>query len=329
MAESVWITWENQRRNRELSEALGVRLFEFAEIDEIRNVLVKYAKGAAKTLRVLFRERPTLIYCQNPSIVLAFLIVLAKPFNKAFVCVDAHNVGLFPREGRSAVLSAVARFIQRRADLTLVTNEALRRHVEGNGGRAFVLPDRIPRIETGESLRLEGTTNILFICSYAADEPYEIVFQAAEKIDPGVFIYVTGNYRKRGIRPEDLPGNVVLTGFLPEEEYCRMLGSVDGTIDLTTRRNCLVCGAYESVAVGKPMILSDTAALREYFSMGAVYTRHTAEAMAQAIEDHVARRGELSDEVRRLKDLREAEWEARRRELQERLLQPREGRAIR
>lgn len=329
MAESVWITWENQRRNRELSEALGVRLFEFAEIDEIRNVLVKYAKGAAKTLRVLFRERPTLIYCQNPSIVLAFLIVLAKPFNKAFVCVDAHNVGLFPREGRPSVLSAVARFIQRRADLTLVTNEALRRHVEGNGGRAFVLPDRIPRIETGESLRLEGTTNILFICSYAADEPYEIVFQAAEKIDPGVFIYVTGNYRKRGIRPEDLPGNVVLTGFLPEEEYCRMLGSVDGTIDLTTRRNCLVCGAYESVAVGKPMILSDTAALREYFSMGAVYTRHTAEAMAQAIEDHVARRGELSDEVRRLKDLREAEWEARRRELQERLLQPREGRAIR
>ena len=67
--------------------------------------------------------------------------------------------------------------------------------------------------------------------------------------------------------------------FLPvtcqKDEYVSMLYSVDATIDLTNRENCLVCGAYESVAAGKPMILSKTQALMEYFNKGAVYVEHT------------------------------------------------------
>jgi glycosyltransferase involved in cell wall biosynthesis len=210
----------------------------------------------------------------------------------------------------------LARFIQRHADLTIVTNQPLKEHVDGHGGRAFVLPDRIPRIPEGERRSLKGRINILFICTYAVDEPFRAVFEAARDLPEDVFIYVTGDFRKKGLDPASLPKNVVLTGFVSEEEYISLLRSVDATIDLTTRENCLVCGAYETVAVEKALILSDTRALRDYFHKGAVYAANTREGIQQAIEDACARREHLKDEVKELKEILEKDWEQRRHALE-------------
>jgi hypothetical protein len=320
LAKAVWITWENQRRNREISRNIGIKLYEMREIDDIRNPLIKYVTGVAKTLTVLRKEKPKIVFCQNPSLILSCLLILLKHFFHECLVVDAHNAGLFPKEGRLSCLMALGRFVQRHADLTIVTNRGLKRYVESNGGRAFVLPDPIPELKTEKKRDLKGKRNILFICSYAEDEPYEIVFDAARYLDRNVVIYVTGNYQKRGINPSDLPENVVLLGFIPEKDYVELLNSVDGTIDLTTRENCLVCGAYESVGVEKPMILSKTKALVEYFSMGAIYSEHKAVAMREAIGEVFKRRRELVSEVRSLKTIRKKEWESKKQKLQEILL---------
>lgn len=315
MGEFIWITWENQRRNREISCALGATLYELKEIDAIRNPWKKYIRGLKDTIRILFQERPEIVFCQNPSLVLAAFMVTIKNIMGIKVCVDAHNAGLFPQEGRSYLLGLLSRYIQRRADLTIVTNEGMRNCVEKNHGRAFILPDKIPAIPLRSPATLKGKNNILFICSYADDEPYEQVFKAAGEIDPQTCIYVTGNYHKRNIDHRTLPVNVILMGYVTEEEYITMLNSVDATIDLTTRENCLVCGAYETVAVGKPLILSNTQALRSYFNRGAVYTPNSAEGICKAIKQVVAHKEQLSSEVRELKTTREAEWEIYKAEL--------------
>ena len=142
--DSLWITWENQRRNRELSAALNIPLFEFAEIDEIKNYLLKYIIGFVKTFRLLIVKRTRVVCCQNPSVILCFLLIILKIFFDIRVVIDSHNAGLFPLEGRSKALNLISRFIQRFADLTIVTNRILKKHVEINGGRAFVLQDKIP-----------------------------------------------------------------------------------------------------------------------------------------------------------------------------------------
>jgi glycosyltransferase involved in cell wall biosynthesis len=308
----LWITWENQRRNRELSKALGARLFELAEIDRMTNRLKKYLSGIIKTLLILAKEKPEVVFCQNPSLILALFCVVMRPFFRYRLCVDAHNAGLFPAEGESPPLMTLARFIQRHADLTIITNKPLKEHVESHGGRAFVLPDRIPTFSHWQKLSLKGRINILFICTYAADEPYQAVLEAARDLPDDVVIYVTGNFLKKGLDPTSLSKNVVLTGFIPEEEYISLLHSVDATIDLTTRENCLVCGAYETVAVENVMILSDTRALRDYFFKGAVYVANTREGVRQAIEDVCARHEHLKNEVMDLKQILENEWEQKR-----------------
>ncbi len=203
-------------------------------------------------------------------------------------------------------------YVQRRSDLTLVTNRDLHEQVKRNRGRPFILQDRIPDIPRTRPAPLKGRHNILFICSYAADEPYHLVFEAARRLDSGVHIYVTGNYCKKNIDPGLLPANVSLTGYVPEERYVEMLNSVDATIDLTEREGCLVCGAYESVSVEKPQILSDTRALRRYFNKGAVYTPHTAEGIRDSIYTLLRDRERLEREVRELKEQRTREWEVKR-----------------
>ncbi|HPW68754.1 MAG TPA: hypothetical protein PLA82_04745 [Deltaproteobacteria bacterium] len=309
---AIWITWENQRRNREISRALGIRLYEFKEIDELKNPARKYTAGLLKTCAVLLKERPGLVCCQNPSIVLSSFLVAIKKAAGFRVCVDAHNAGLFPAEGRSPRLMRMSAYIQRRSDLTLVTNRDLHEQVKTNQGRPFIIQDRIPDIPRTPPAALKGRHNILFICSYAEDEPYRLVFDAAHRLDPGVHIYVTGNYRKKNIDPGLLPANVSLTGYIPEERYVEMLNSVDATIDLTEREGCLVCGAYESVAVEKPQILSDTRALRRYFHKGAVYTQHTAEGIRDSIHALLNNRERLKREARELKEQRSKEWEVKR-----------------
>ena len=315
---SIWITWENQRRNRELSKALGIKLFELSEVDQIKSRFKKYVIGITKTLKIYIRERPNIVFCQNPSLILSLFFVLLKKLAGIKVVVDAHNGGLFPKEGRSLLLGHIARFVQRKADLTVVTNESLKKHVESNGGRGFVLPDKIPNIPITIPKKLKGRVNLLFICSYADDEPYEIVFKAAQNISPEICIYVTGNYQKKGIQQKQLPDNVVLTGFIPEDEYIEMLNSVDATIVLTSRENCLVCGAYETVAVEKPMILSNTNALKHYFSKGTIYTENTIEGLESAISDLLRKKDELNTQVRELKISRETDWQKKKEELEKR-----------
>jgi glycosyltransferase involved in cell wall biosynthesis len=169
------------------------------------------------------------------------------------------------------------RFVQRRSDLTIVTNESTGGQVKKNGGVPFVLEDKIPQFGECNQIMLRGKNNLVFICTFEKDEPYDRVIEAAKLVDSSVFIYVTGKYEKAP--PEILkaaPSNVIFTGFLPERNYLDLLSSSDIIIDLTYMDDCLVCGAYEGLALGKPLILSDTAALREYFDAGAVYTGRNA-----------------------------------------------------
>src|SRR5262245_25632217 len=95
-SQRIWITWETQRRNRTLSEKVDAELY---EIDIHAHRLLRYPLSLIKTLAILLRRRPRLLFVQNPSLVLAlFAVIYGRVFCK-LVVVDAHNAGLFPAEG--------------------------------------------------------------------------------------------------------------------------------------------------------------------------------------------------------------------------------------
>lgn len=323
MTERIWLTWERQRRNSTLSDALDARLY---EINYPPPRLRRWVKSVTRTISILYREKSQVVFAQNPSLVLALIVAWYGRLTGRVTVIDAHNAGIFPFSGRRQwhsrllrpLMQRLVHHVMRTASLTLVSNPALQAYIEGVGGQAFVLPDPLPRFTA--SRRKAGANavpQILFICTWANDEPYAEVIEAAARLGPQVQIHITGNSKGRELESgRELPENIVLTGFVPEEEFVRLLHECDLVMDLTTLENCLVCGAYESVAAGTPLLLSDTQALRDYFYKGVVFTANNAASIAAAVELAVAQQQELAMEIAELKLELSESWQERKSQLE-------------
>jgi hypothetical protein len=297
------------------------------ELEHAGGRLGRYLRLGAQTVALLWRTPASVVFVQNPSLILALLAVLLRRFRHWVLVVDAHNAGVYPLEGSGWLSRMLGRLLFRGADLTLVSNPPLADYVGGRGGRAYVMPDPLPDIDSAAVPEAgTGGCRVVFICTWAADEPYLEVIEAARALDPGIEILITGRSRGREEPQRPLPANVTLTGFVPEEAFLDLLRDSDVVMDLTTREDCLVCGAYEGVAVGRPLVLSDTQALRAYFSRGSVFAQNTAQGIAAAVTQACKERPRLREEVMRLAAELESEWMQRLAGLREVLAELRHGR---
>lgn len=315
MASRLWLTWEIQRRNRTLSKKLDAELH---ELISKKKGLLRYCELIFRSYRLLIKQRPQLLFVQNPSLVLALWAVLNRPFFSYRLIVDAHNAGLYPAEGKSPWLSRVANFILRNADLTMVTNQPLASEVIKRGGRPFVLPDPLPELPASRKPDQPAKTNFALtcICTWAEDEPIKDVIDAVREFNDEVTLYITGRppaWAQSMSRPEQ----VVLTGFLKEEAYLDLLGTSDALMVLTTRDNCLNCGAYEGVALEKPLVLSDTQVIRAYFDQGVVYTKADHHSIALAIRELMASSSSYQGQAAALKARLLTSWALKQQQLEE------------
>lgn len=321
--ERIWITWETQRRNRTLSKILNADLFELDY--SVEPLVWRYVKSIINTIRIFINYKPRIIFVQNPSLILAVLAVFwGRLFSKP-VIVDAHNAGIRPFAERKNWANVLASYVLKRAEFTIVTNKTLANYAESKGGRCFVLPDPIPELHAsnchGRSEKLSGSINIVLLASWAEDEPIEEVFRAAAMLPTEFHIYITGKSKgKETTFSIEQPANVTLTGFLSEDQLVCLLQQSDLIMDLTTRDDCLLCGAYEAVSLGKPLLVSDTPVLREYFYRGTLYTNNTANDLAEKIATFPTIKHELLGAVEQLRVELEESWHERHAALEARCL---------
>lgn len=279
------ITWEDHRRMRELCDWLGVELH---VLRSKHRGARRYMELALQTFSTLLSHRPPAVFLQNPSLILALVALFTRPLAGGYrVVMDAHNEAVVPYSYAFWPITWLTRLAQRLADVTIVTNGALAETVRSNGGRPLVLPDRLPTPPVAPGRRgTEGPFEVMVVATYAADEPIAEIFAAARALGGGFSFAVTGNSRKLAPELRDaLPANVRLTGFLPEHGYWELMASCHAVLDLTLKDNCLVCGAYEALALSKPMILSGNQASRDLFGDFAVFPENsTPSAIAEALD---------------------------------------------
>jgi glycosyltransferase involved in cell wall biosynthesis len=196
---ALWITWENQRRSLELARRLGARLVVFAgpRYDDLPR-LRRYAVLSLKTLGALWRERPPLVFAQNPSIMLAALLCAVKKILGFKLVVDRHSNFKFGLRGglNWSLFQRLSRYTLRKADLTIVTNKFLKDVVERAHGRGFVLQDPLPELSLGTVEPLQGERNVVYVSSFSNDEPVEQVLGAAELLPGEWRLHITGNPRR-------------------------------------------------------------------------------------------------------------------------------------
>jgi glycosyltransferase involved in cell wall biosynthesis len=283
------ITWSGHRRTENLCSRLG---WTYMTIETRSGGLIRYLRLTPRTVAAIARARPEVLVVQNPSLILATLCVLLRPLLRYLLVVDAHNEAVRPFNLASAPLRWISRQCLRHADLTIVTNDALARVVDAVGGKPFVLPDPLPvPPPTPATVGNDPGFKVVVISTFSADEPLEEIVCAASRLQGTAQFSVTGDLRRlpRRLR-QQAPPNVAFTGFLRELDYWALLKSCDVVVDLTLMPDCLVCGAYEAIAVRKPIIMTDSSSARAWFGDAAIYVRNHADSIEQALRDVKNRR---------------------------------------
>lgn len=263
----VWIAWEYQRRSIELSKKLNCKLYVINH-----EGILRYPLSIMKTLLIFFHTKPQILFVQNPSMILTALSCVLCRFWKVRLIVDRHTTFLIDKRSTRSLkrrfFLTLHFFTLRNAFLTIITNDHLANLVLQAKGKPFVLPDPLPTISPVHLIQLRGKRNVLFPSSFGEDEPLQPVIEAMRLlVNDNIVLYITGNSNKfdHSLK-KTIPSNIELTGYLSQEEYINLLFSVDAVIALTSASNCMLCGCYEAVAAGKPLITSNKKVLTEYFT---------------------------------------------------------------
>jgi glycosyltransferase involved in cell wall biosynthesis len=270
----------------------------------------RYLRQGWQTWTVLLQERPDIVFVQNPPIFCALLAFFYARRYHAQSVIDSHTAAFTSPKWTWSL--GLHRLLSRRAAVTIVHNESQAQTVKRWGCRYCVLGDPLADDDpTGQDFPLTRGSNVAVISTFGEDEPLEIVMETASRLHE-VNFYVTGDCRR--IAPGLLarkPDNCYFTGYLPYEQYASLLRRVDFVLDLTTRDNCLLSGAFEAVSVGTPLIISDWPILREYFPLGTVHVFNTVQDILEGVRRAQREQPALRKGILQLREQMEAEWKQR------------------
>lgn len=279
----VWLSWLDHQRTRGIAAAFGheVKVWEYQSAGLARHISLGW-----RTALWLARERPDAVIVQCPSIILALLALALRPILGFRVIVDAHNEVVqnfnFPN---SRIMGFAYRVALQRANLVIVTNPSLAKQVRIKGGRPAILPDAI--VPRGAFARHTHSVpfKVAVISTFAPDEPIDEIVGAARKLGAAYRFSMTGKLGDRARKIEaSKPASLVLTGFLSDEDYWRLLEDSDLVVDLTLKPSCLVCGAYEALSIPRPLVLSDDAESRRWFGDAALYTANSTADLVEVVQ---------------------------------------------
>ncbi len=301
-------------RSQRLAAALGaeMRKVHFLAFQRPLVAPLKYPALSLVTCSVLWHRRPRVVLVQNPPIFLALVVALYARLTGAQYIIDTHTGGVVGRKwGWSLPLH---RWLSRRALATIVTHAGLRdRLLGGRSRRRFrVLLLGDPPVEWGTGAPLsspqQGMRQVVVIATYASDEPIEEVFAAARQL-PEVAFAITGDARRlpAAVRAR-CPQNVRLTGWLSDADYRELVSRANVVVTLTIRNHTLLCGAWEALYAGQPLITSDWPVLRAAFPQGTVFTGASAQEIAAALDLALAQEHHLRAAMQMLAAEKRQEW---------------------
>lgn len=314
-AKNIWITWEDHRRSRELAKAFDA---DYLYIPYKGAKIFRYFVLLLRTYGSLKNSKNKMVFCQNPSIFLAAFLCLFKSVFDYYLIVDRHSNFKFWSKGsynpKWILFHYLSDWSLKNSDVTIVTNEYLKKFVESKGGVSFILPDLIPELPHAANIKEACDKKITFISTYSDDEPIFEILDAAKALGEDYKIYITGSYGRykyRDLLIKNKPDNVVLTGFLSESEYQKQLAISDAVMVITTFEYTLTCGAYEAVSLGKPMILGDTKTIREYFSSGAEYAEPRSQDICDSVKKIFSDLDFYKSQVLKLKCDLKKDWDSK------------------
>lgn len=302
-------------RSQEIADALGGSARCFFPIGTRRPPApVRYVLSAFATAGHLLRHRPKLVIVTNPPVPGALVTYLLARLTGAAVALDSHPGGFGAQGDRVAArLQRIHRFLVRRAEFVMVTDDSWAGRVRSWGGTPIVVHEAPGDWKLDPPVRHQRF-RVLVVGTFSSDEPIAAVVQAAAAM-PEYDFRLTGEVAKFPLELAATgPDNLRLIGFLPAEEYRAELAAADVVVSLTTEPTSVMRAVCEAVYAGRPVVMSDWPVGRRLFPHALhagndpISLEGALRSLESAYESHLgkleaARTGQL------------ARWEAQRRAL--------------
>ena len=169
-----------------------------------------------------------------------------------------------------------------------MTTERLRERVEEWGGRGIVVHEPAPawagQLERGPD---EGNLTNLYICTFADDEPLDVVLEAARGVPEVRVPHHRGPAQAARARAGAAPDNVEWTGYLRGTDFSQALADANAVLTLDESDDSVPRSAYEAVYARRPLITTGWPHMRALFP-DAVFVANTAEGIADGVRDALA-----------------------------------------
>ena len=306
----IWGFPRGTRRSQFMAQELGmdVEYVYFMPRQGALYALLKYPVQAVKTLIVLARRRPQVVFVQTPPIFATLVVHIWGLVTGTRYVIDSHTDALLARWWAWSL--PLHRFLSRRAITTLVTNEHLRQMVATWDANAFILTDVPMTFPRRRHVQLDSTFfDVVIISTASYDEPISEILEAASNL-PDVSFHITGDYQTKARHViQSAPANIHFTGYVPDEEFYGLLEAAQVVMCLTTEDHTMQSGASEALWLGKPIITSDWPLLREYFNTGTLHVANTAEDIFRAVTTMRDNLAAFEDGIRMLREERRREWQ--------------------
>lgn len=305
----VWAPF--QRRAETIAAELGMDLRYFPSPTQRRWLKgIGYLSQSYRTFIAIVRAQPQTVWFQHPPNFLVLIGWAAQAVLRrriGFVA-DCHNASM-RSPWRETPLTRAA---LRQASIVVVHNDTViqaARNLGVEDHRIVVLEDPPMRMIYSTSTGLRSKVFALVPCSFHDDEPIEEVLGAA-RLCPAVTFVLTGDLKrlaKRGL-DHNTPDNVEFPGFLPEEDFNELIATAGVVVGLTKLEGVQLSVATEGLGACRPMVLSDTATLRQMFGPCAIFTSNSPTSIAASIIDAIARGDELVKMAQKHRSERLTAW---------------------
>jgi glycosyltransferase involved in cell wall biosynthesis len=207
--------------------------------------------------------------------------------------IDCHTPALHSRKWGWALV--IHRYLMRRARAVMVHTEEEEVEVRGWTSRVVLVPDDLPVAEQVVPAEAPGRGfRVLVAGSLDSGEPVAAALAAARHLD-GVEVRLTGDpERVAAATRAAAPANASFTGWLEYPRFLAELLAADVVAAFSSDPGIMNRAAFEAVALGKPVVLSDMPGLRRRFSAAALFTPNDPAAMADTLRRAIEQRSELA-----------------------------------
>jgi glycosyltransferase involved in cell wall biosynthesis len=266
----------------------------------------KYPLQWVQTWLLLAKARPAYVYVTNPPVFAGLSVYFFCLLSGTKFIMDTHSPALYSKKWGWSLF--IQRWVATKAAMNVTDQLRFKRMFEAWGSKAIVL-ERPPKLmDVQPPSTDQGTLKVAVINTFAEDEPLQCILEAA-KLLPNVEFYITGDIKRASQEMMALaPANCTWTDYLRGEDYWDLLRNCDMVLALTTFPYSLLGGAQDAMALGKPVLVSDQPALREYFYRGTLFVGHAGSSIAEAVKIAGQNLERLSQEMQTLRDEHAAQW---------------------